>query len=190
MSASLLHDPQDTELAPNFTVRDYIAARDATPPDRIAISDALRARFMNRYIEPIRAKRRGFTMMAVSCLMIEAFESFVQGWESSEGKSKAAFCFFFDQFPEFGAFRGHGQQFYKHIRCGILHQAESTGGWRIRRDGSMLFDQAALIVNAEQFVDALEQVLTTYFDQLKNAQWNDLRWKNVRRKMNAIVRNC
>lgn len=191
MNTSLPHDQQDTELAPKFTVRDYIAARDGTPPDRVRIADALRERFTNRYIEPIQARKRGFTMMAVSCLTIEAFESFLQGWESTYGKkSEAAFRLFFDQFAEFAVLRGHAKQFYKHIRCGLLHQAESTGGWRIRRDRSMLFDQAALTINADRFVDALQQVLIRYFEQLKNVDWDESRWENVRNKMNAIVQNC
>jgi len=81
-------------------------------------------------------------MMAVSCLMIEALECFLQGWSSSENRSKAAFCLFFDAHDQFKDLRGYGQHFYKNVRCGILHQAETTGGWRIRRDKSCLFDAA------------------------------------------------
>ncbi len=130
--------------------------------------------------------------MAVSCLMVEAFESFVQGWESSEGRGrgKAGFCFFFDQFDEFKDFRGHSADFYKHVRCGILHQAESTGGWRIRRDNSPLFDSAARTVNAEKFLDSLQVVLVGFCKNLESLPWGGTEWKNVRTKMEAIVRNC
>jgi hypothetical protein len=151
------HDPEDTELAPGFTVRDYKKARDSHPPDRSAIAEAIRGRFADRYIKPVSAPpRRGFTIMAVSCLMIEALESFRQGWETSDRQSKAAFCFFFDASEPFKDLRGHAQAFYTHIRCGILHQAETTGGWRIRRDGGPLFDPAALTIDADRFLDALE----------------------------------
>ena len=184
------HNPDDTELAPSFTVRAYKQARDRTPPDRAAIADAILARFLDRYIEPVRAKKRGFTIMAVSCLMIEALESFVQGWESSDGRSKASFCFFFDEFDAFKDFRGHARDFYKHVRCGILHQAESTGGWRIRRDTRLLFDPIARTVNAERFLDALQAVLEKFCRDLKGLPWNDQQWKNVRKKMEALVRNC
>ena len=185
------HNPDDTELAPGFKVRDYKKARDSHPPDRSAIAEAIRARFLDRYIEPVRAKRRGFTIMAVSCLMIEALESFRQGWETSEGKkSKAAFCFFFDAFEQFKDLRGHAQAFYKHVRCGILHQAETTGGWRIRRDASPVFDSTAITINADRFLDALKDVLDTFCDGLKTAAWDSPEWKNVRSKMNAIVRHC
>lgn len=185
----LIH-PDDTELAPKFTVRNYKRARDSNPPDRTAIADAIRARFVDRYIEPVKAKPRGFTIMAVSCLMIEALESFRQGWESSNGRSKAAFCFFFDAFAPFKDLRGHAQAFYKHVRCGILHQAETTGGWRIRRDSSPLFDSSNFTINANKFLDALVAVLGTFCDELKTLPWDSAEWKNVRKKMEAIVRNC
>lgn len=35
-------------------------------------------------------------MMAVACLMIEALESFYQGWPDTNGRSKDAFCKFAD----------------------------------------------------------------------------------------------
>lgn len=185
------HDLANTELASKFTVRDYESARDCHPPDRSAIADAIRRRFTERYIKPAWAKpRHGFTMMAVSCLMIEALESFRQGWETSDHMSKSAFCFFFDASEPFKDFRGHAQTFYRHVRCGILHQAETTGGWRILRDKSPLFNPRVPTVNAEHFLNALEQVLNEFCDSLKAAAWNGSEWKKVRDKMNAIVRNC
>lgn len=187
---SKTHDA--TELASKFTVRDYERARDSHPPNRAAIADAIHRRFSERYITPARVKkgRPGFTMMAVSCLMIEALESFRQGWDNSEGQSKASFCFFFDSWEPFKDIRGHAQAFYTHIRCGILHQAETTGGWRIRRDNSGLFDAHKRTVNADRFLDGLDQVLKNYCDRLHIAAWDSVEWKNVRKKLKAIVRNC
>jgi hypothetical protein len=188
---STTHDPEDTELATGFTVRDYKKARDSHPPNRNAIAEAIRRRFAERYLKPVNTQaKHGFTIMAVSCLMIEALESFRQGWETSDRQSKAAFCFFFDAFEPFKDFRGHAQAFYTNVRCGILHQAETTGGWRIRRDSSPLLDATALTINANQFLKALEQVLASFCDALKTAAWDSPDWKNVRKKMNAIVRNC
>lgn len=185
------HNPADTELAKDFTVRDYEKARDCHPPDRNAIAEAIRRRFTERYVAPARGNsRHGFTMMAVACLMIEALESFRQGWEKSDNRSKSAFCFFFDRSEPFAAFRGHAQLFYTHVRCGILHQAETTGGWRIRRDRSLLFDAAALTVNAESFLNALEEVLSGFCDDLKAVPWDGPEWTRVRKKMDAIVRQC
>ena len=91
-----LPDPELTELATGFTVRDYTLAVAARNKDGIA--DAIRRRFVERYLEPVTSSKHehGFTMMAISCLMIESLESFQQGWPNSRDKSKAAFCYFFD----------------------------------------------------------------------------------------------
>lgn len=184
------YDPTETELASGFTVRDYEKARDER--DRDAIAEAIRRRFTERYIKPVSGSasyKHGFTIMAVSCLMIEALESFRQGWERSDRQSKAAFCFFFDASAPFKGLRGHAQAFYTHVRSGILHQAETTGGWRVRRSG-LLFDPTALTINATLFVAALRQVLDIFCDDLKGAPWDGPEWKKVRKKINAICRHC
>src|SRR2546425_10919926 len=69
------------ELASGFTVGDYVGAVDAR--NRDVIAEGIHRRFTERYLEPVSdppAKRHGFTMMAIACLMIEALESFRRGW--------------------------------------------------------------------------------------------------------------
>lgn len=186
-----LPDPDLTELATGFTVRDYKAALAAR--DRKTIADALHRRFTERYLEPtMSAKHKhGFTMMAISCLMIESLESFRQGWPNSDGKSKAAFCYFFDSNDRFKEFRGHSGAFYKNVRCGILHQAETTGSWKItRKEAAPLFDSGSLTINAVRFVRALHSALDEFHDRLKAADWDSVDWKNVRIKMKALGDNC
>ncbi len=182
-------DPEDTELAAGFTIRHYKDARKYRKRDIIA--DAIQLRFKERYLTPVLGnKRHGFAIMAVSCLMIEALESFSQGWKTTEGKSKEAFRLFFCHAEQFSAFRGYAQEFYKHIRCGILHQAETTKGWRIRRDVSPLFDSENHTINAKKFVAALERYLEGLCDQLRSSPWDDPLWRNVCKKMDAIAHNC
>jgi len=144
---------------------------------------------MERYVEPIRAKESGFAMMAISCLMIEALESFIQGWSSSAGRSEKAFGLFFDRFDAFSAFREHKSDFYRHVRCGILHQAETTGGWRIRRGKAPLLDSEGRTVNAKLFLDALVSVLESICGELKTASMDEGLWQNVLLKMDALVEN-
>jgi len=183
------YDPANTELATKFTVGDYEKARDSKDRDKIA--KGIQRRFDERYLTPISGKNtHGFTIMAVSCLMIEALESLREGRETTEGKSLEAFRSFFDHADQFSTLRGHAQGFYKHVRCAILHQAETTGGWRIRRDDSPLFDSENLTVNARRFVVALRRYLTGFCNELRSVPWDDLLWKRVRRKMDAIAWNC
>jgi hypothetical protein len=121
--------------------------------------------------------------------MIESLESFWQGLPNSDGEGKRVFCFFFDRNDAFADFRGHSQDFYKHVRCGILHQAETTGGWRILRKGDLV-DHLERTINAKKFRDALETCLINYCEELKRAEWNEAIWKNLRNKMDAIIKNC
>ena len=191
---ALCNDARQTKLASNFTFAQYETARDTQ--DKGTIAEALRRRFTERYIDPVtsgKGKRmHGFTMMAVSCLMIESLESFCQGWENSNGRSKRAFCHFFDSHSQFDSFRGHSAQFYKNVRCGILHQAETTGGWKITREKTApLFAPApSLTINATLFLQHLRAVLNGFYDGLKGADWNSTEWSNVRTKMKALCKNC
>src|ERR1039457_2244544 len=146
------HNPDDTEIARDFTVRQYENARGAK--NREEIAEAIRRRFTERYIKPASepTQRHGFTMMAISCLMIEAFVSLQKGWRTSDGKGELAVSLFFDGSDHFREFRGHGKAFYKNVRCGILHQAETTGAWKItRKQTAQLFDPNSLTVNATRF---------------------------------------
>lgn len=160
--------------------------------DQKALAKFIRERFSERYIQPMRVEKsskNGFTIMAVSCLMIETLESFFQGWNDTRNKSQIAFCNFFDRNPELHFIKGYSQEFYKHVRCGILHQAETTGGWHIRRDGK-IFNRQNKTINAKKFHDAVESVLMNYCNDLETLDWNSELLKNFRKKMKSICSNC
>jgi hypothetical protein len=191
---ALSNDPRQTELASKFTVAQYEACGEQ---DKSTIAEALHRRFQERYIDPVTPQKgapmHGFTMMAISCLMIESLESFCQGWEdSNDGRGKEAFRKFFDRHNQFIAFRSHYAKFYKNVRCGILHQAETTGGWKItRKVTAPLFVVApSPTVNAFLFLKHLQTALDGFCDALKTADWNSSEWKNVRRKMKSLCNNC
>jgi hypothetical protein len=178
----------DTGLARGFTIREYEAAKRSSPPEKTRIAQAIKRRFVDRYLDPAQAKPNGFTMMAVSCLMIEALESFFQGWPTTDGKSQRAFQKFFDRVEAFREFRSHHAAFYRHVRCGILHQAETTAGWRVRRDGP-LFNQACMTINAKALVEALQAELSRFYDELEELPWESPQWARVIAKMDSIVEN-
>jgi hypothetical protein len=70
-----------------------------------------------------------------------------------------------------------------------LHQAETTGGWKIRRKNPLL-ETATLTINATKFVRALSTALDDFCADLKQTPWNDPKWDKVRHKMNAIAEHC
>lgn len=161
--------------------------------DREPIADFIERRFLERYLDPIESlsanRKNGFTIMALCCLTIEALQSFREGLPTSDGNSKAIFQRFLGQEVEFIAFRGCWLEFYKNVRCGILHQAETTNGWRVRRSGP-LFDPETLQINATKFQIALKKTLANYVNDLKRQNFDSDEWIKCRRKLDSIIVNC
>ncbi|MDP2858969.1 MAG: hypothetical protein Q8P50_13480 [Bacillota bacterium] len=182
------------QLARGFTVGDYLTAVDEK--NRNAIASGIHRRFTERYLDPVSKPAtglHGFTIMAISCLMIEALESFRRGWPdtSQRGHGEQAFCSFFDAHSDFSLFRGHVRDFYKGVRCGILHQAETALGWRIGRKGALFnIHDGARVINADKFAAALGVALDSYRDQLTVAAWDDEVWVSLRKKMERVCANC
>lgn len=181
-----MRNPQSTELARGYSVARY--RRLDSAGDKNEIAKLISRRFTERYLAPVLAKhnvKHGFTTMAVGCLMVEALESFRQGWLDTRNRGKEAFCVFFDAHDEFSPFRGHGERFYYDVRCGILHQAETRGRWKVQRKGP-LFNEVDRTVNATKFVRKVGKVLKAYCRILAQDDWESDLWKNCRKKMDAI----
>jgi len=175
------------------TVRRYAEMHGSA--DRAAIADLIRQRFNERYLDPIldNDKRHGFAMLAICCLMVETLESFRNGWKdtSERGKSEAAFCQFFQAHDEFQELRPVAHEFYRAVRCGILHQAETTRNWRVHRDHGLFREKDGVRwVSAFEFGKGLKAVLDHYHAQLSASDWSSSVWVNARKKIQAICRNC
>lgn len=168
--------------------------------------DFIRRRLFERYIDPVKALdlhrdtkecKHGFYMMAINCLLIETLVSYWRGWETTEsfknssgrqikGKSAKAFKMFFRIEPRFHVFRS--SKFYRNVRCGILHQGETTGGWMIERSGP-LFDGKHRI-NAARFHTELRHTISDYALILKNPPVGTKWRRNFDKKMKATIANC
>jgi hypothetical protein len=188
---------EDIKLSYSVTIAKYRQLE--AEKDRPAIAEFLKERFTERYIRPLRRSdptmKHGFCTMAISCLMIEALESFWQGWSDTRKRSRLAFRSFFqrcmEQGLELGKFAGDelSDDFYYGVRCGILHQAETTRGWRILREGS-LHNRDTKTINATGFHDELEKALWLYCDTLKQSDWDSVVWQSLRTKMKAVIEHC
>lgn len=180
----------DTKLSSNVTIAQYREFE--CDQNREAIAAIILQRFTERYIIPLRCdprRKHGFSLMAISCLMIEALQSFYEGWEDSEGPGRKVFEKFFKANPKFALFEPYAYSFYKGVRCGILHQAETTRGWHILRRG-VLFDPVTLTINATSFHNALAGCLKQYCDKLETEPWDSELWKLCRKKLDSICQNC
>ena len=162
----------------------YVTSRNIS-----AICDFVVERFEERYLNPVVGSpqhKNGFAIMAISCLMIEALESFRLGWRDSRRKSSSAFRSFFSHWTVFSAFQPVAGEFYTHVRCGILHQAETTGGWLILRSGPLFVERT---INAAKFASHLRHVLREYAALLRKSEWDSETWKAFRSKMDSVCSN-
>lgn len=183
----------DTILCMNLEYKVSKYFIDEQNQDKNSIADFIYSRFKERYIDSVmetdKIYKNGFAIMAVSCLMIEALETFYQGWKNSNNRSHRCFLSFFSHCSQLKDFKDYDNDFYKNIRCGIIHQAETVNGWKIRRDGNLLNPKTKTI-NANKFIKELEAYLQEYCDKLKISDWNDQIWINFRVKMKTIIKNC
>lgn len=184
-------DAETTWLADRITICQYreMVRRE----DRDGIAELIHKRFEERYLDPIldSPKRHGFAVLAVGCLMVEALESFRQGWPNTDGKSEAAFCGFFQAHDEFLELRPVAHEFYRAVRCAILHQADTTQGWRVRSRPGPLLEQDGDVhwINASAFVERLKVVLNAYCETLRTSDWRSPTWKKARTKLQRICKN-
>lgn len=178
------HD--DVKLSSSVTVRRYRALHKAD--DRKALGQFVRERFDERYFKPVMVSTspHGFTLMAVGCLVIEALESFYQGRPDTKRHSGDMFRDFFRRDTPLKVFASQSNWFFKDIRCGILHQAETRNGWRIRRWGPLL-DLSGRKINAERFMREVRHAVAAYSYQIQS---DETCWANFQTKMQAICENC
>ena len=159
-----------------------------------------------RYLHPIEILREngtfvgeGFSIMAILCSLIEFLESTYQGklykfkrnnkqlGENEYSSSKEMFISFLinrkpfsDIFNETSA-----KEFYENIRCGLLHEASTKGGWKIRakNDSGLLIDEVQKIVYRDNFEAAIRQYIENYGKEL---EVNKERQEAFIRKFNSL----
>ena len=157
-------------------------------------------RLYSRYLKPFQFDcceyknyfKNGFSMLANYCLLIEAIQSFKEGLKNSNGKGKKLFeDFFEEEHKYFSELKNLGNEFYKNVRCGILHQGETLHGWKVTRsETAPLFDSSTKTINATKFGKQMEKVLENYRQKLEESDINTPIWKYCKKKLNYIINNC
>lgn len=153
--------PNNTRIAGKKTVADWTAMRacltcGADPaPWKDAFDEFFKSRLESRYFGPIRAIEKlnenageGFAIVALHCSLIEFLAATLKGKVykfQRNGKSprspfeysnsKDIFVEFLESSVPFKSMfsqSGTALDFYKNVRCGLLHEARTKGRWRIR----------------------------------------------------------
>jgi hypothetical protein len=176
----------DFKLSESVRVSKYKALeRDG---DREALGKFIQDRFEERYFRPAleSERRHGFGLMAIACLVLETLESFYQGLPDTLHQSRRMFRDFFRRPTQLSVFGEGGDWFFEDIRCGILHQAESRDGWRIKQTGPLI-DTTAKTINALEFVLELRNAVADYAGEI---QRDEASWELFKTKMAVVCSNC
>ena len=161
---------------------------------KVEISKMIYHRIFARYLKPFTFSNKtytdeyknGFSIIANCCLCIETIQSFKNGWgETPKGEGQVIFEQFFKSNDRHKDFLR--QNFYKNIRCGVLHQGESAGGWKILRTGKLIDGKT---INSVKFLNEVILALENYRDELETSEWDSEIWDNFRIKMKKILANC
>ncbi|MEO8150335.1 MAG: hypothetical protein ABI723_22060 [Bacteroidia bacterium] len=166
-------------------------------------------RFETRFFKPLNALIKhqdekikfysGFTVLAIDCLLIETFNQFYHGIDESEDKFKRNCKTFKDIFKRSDFFKNDFDTdekisiFYKHIRCGLLHQGETKEDSKINLKKSDLITiienngVKSIELNRREFHKRVTAYFEDYSEKLKDIKQTDLR-KNFKLKMDLITR--
>lgn len=156
--------------------------------------DIFEDRFRGRFLQIMNAFERlphaGFAVLALDCLLIETLQQFRMGAkETPPRKAEELFVGFMTETSFKTAFTPEmARIFYRHVRCGILHQAEVKQTSRLRGSGPIVLltgKKRGVIVNHRSFHRLLLRVFQEYVDGLRAGNDATLR-KNFVAKMDSI----
>lgn len=186
--------------------------------DRIGLVAFLKERHEERFFRPIRhlcaaensQRGFGFAAIALCCLLIEMLQSYWDGLPTTNGREfaylrnlkatpakyrlpahgsngKEAFKKFFRR-NKISFHNMSGVVFYRNVRNGLLHQAQTKRGWTIKQKGSSVCDISQRIIFRDNFAENLEQSFNEYLIQLGQLTWDSRPWQNAARKIWWLVR--
>jgi hypothetical protein len=159
---------------------------------KYVFNEYFEARLKLRYLEPIQViqeygtfKGEGFSIVAIQCTLIEFLQSTVQGisykyigrggelgpyeYSSSSDIFKT---FLTTQAPFSAEFTSDlAKDFYVNVRCGLLHEARTKGGWRIHAvdptGQNHVVEGKQKIIYRDNFQKSLLQFVTNYGTRLQ-----------------------
>lgn len=187
----------NTLLCSDVTVGQFLEYR--ASGNRNAMVDTLRKRLTERFLKSVVSHSYGGSMyLVVSCLLIETLEAFRQGLKNTYGHSGACFKSFLGRSARFKHLHGHEEEFYSAIRCGLMHQGETTYGWRITQrqasgsnpNAPILYDVESKKIDARLFLRYVREEMEEYCRLLKVTPATSPEWQGFLTKMEAVCDSC
>lgn len=150
-----------------------------------AFTEFFKSRLELRYLKPIKILQdndklqgEGFSIVAIQCSLIEFLESTAQGknyrhWQrdvilgtNEYSSSQTMFVDFLrNRAPFSNTFdSASAQDFYVSVRCGLLHEAQTKNGWRIKANcpAGVVANVKDRIVYRNNFQSALLKYVEAY----------------------------
>jgi hypothetical protein len=187
--------PLDTYIAGKNTVADWLEVRGRLIDFQdVALWSSVyenyfMTRLQDRYITPIEIiksngsyRGEGFAIMTIICSIIEFLETTYQGLtyrfikrndpplsNFEYSKSETVFNHFLtERIPFKQSFTNNlAQDFYKNVRCGLLHEARTKGTWTIwgNNNSNQLVETRAttVIVFRDNFYNALIEYVKDHY---------------------------
>jgi hypothetical protein len=221
MGVSMRGPSGDPSISPRYTASDWkgLAMATSAKPDWSTAVDIFADRINGRYMAQVKAMRghaefqirewSGFAILALDCLVIETLGQFYCGFDESpnprdrvlNSRGWSHMDFYIDYMRSIATLAQSGafdtdckkRLFYKHFRCGILHQAQTKQKSRVRYDEPVMVafaDNAdhcqGLIVDRDKLHDALVEEIEAYKKVLLNGT-NLQKRQNFIKKMGFIA---
>lgn len=207
--------PDSVRIARNKTVADWEAMKDRlaygndTHVWMEAFKEFFEGRLDSRYFAPIKTLEamdaydgEGFSIVTLHCSLIEFLAATLEGkiyrpdrgplrdFEySKSGDMFAGFLRKQSPFKElFHDDMMKAKDFYKSVRCGLLHEARTRNGWRIRfdRNAKLAIDVNAKIVYRNKMQEAFDGYVKWYGE---NLPLNEPMQKAFIRKFDSLCSN-
>lgn len=185
-------------ISRNWRVEDYLNLKlsiSSSDNDWNAAISFLSERFIERYFGVIDKLKNdpdgnGFAIMALNCLLIDAFYQFENGLEETN-KNKKCYTAFLKRYMG-SLFRNDEQAllFYQHIRCGILHSAQTKYGRQLTFGKNYAVEffnsETNIRVDVIRFSEELYNYFQNYLYRLENGDTRSR--ENFLKKMQYICR--
>lgn len=133
-------------------------------------------RFTERYFDPVcdlqkNSEKNGFAIMALNCLLIDTFYQFEEGVEETT-KNKACYTKFLQEhLSEIVSSSVMAMKFYKDIRCGILHSAQTKNGSMLSTESEIAIEfingKSSIKVNVNMFSEEMKRYFESYIVRLR-----------------------
>ena len=167
--------------------------------DKKHIQEFVKQRLTERYITPFQKgyetndekPQYGFLIMASMCLLIETIQAFKEGKDKYKLREcGGAFKRFLMQPEIFNCSQNLAKDFYKNVRCGILHQGEIGNYWKITssaKEDPITKEGKIKTISASKFLKTMKRTLDEYVESLEK---DEGLFDNCMKKIGFIVQNC